>query len=205
MILSILICSLRSRQNSLATLLLSLTRQCEEIIDRIDEQRVFCELTKYIFPSIEILVVTDSQKISTGRKRNLLLSEARGKYVCFIDDDDSIHGDYVREILSAASMDCDCICFDGIMTTDGGNQKRWFISKDLEYKAVTLPTGEEVYHRYPNHLAVIKREIALQIQFPDQQIGEDYIFATNLKNSGLLKSEYKINKQLYHYQFRTNK
>jgi hypothetical protein len=39
----------------------------------------------------------------------------------------------------------------------------------------------------------------------DIRIGEDYAWATAIHNAGLIKSEVKIEKELYHYQFRTNK
>jgi glycosyltransferase involved in cell wall biosynthesis len=129
-----------------------------------------------------------------------LVRKAQGKYVVFVDDDDSVTGEYIESILLAAEKDCDCIVFNGWMTTDGQNRKDWYISKDLPYCA-SIKDGKEVYLRFPNHIVPIKREIALQVPFSNKTREEDYDFAVKLKELGLIKTETKIDKFLYHYKF----
>ena len=48
--------------------------------------------------AVEVLVLTDNRKRSTGHKRQALLDMARGAYVTYIDDDDDISFDYIHEI-----------------------------------------------------------------------------------------------------------
>ena len=51
----------------------------------------------------------------------------------------------------------------------------------------------------------MKREIAIQVQFPDKYIQEDYEWATEIHNRGLIKTEHKIDKPMYHYKYKTIK
>jgi hypothetical protein len=120
--------------------------------------------------------------------------------VVFVDDDDMVSSTYVKDILTAAESNPDAIVFNGTMTTNGRDERKWYISKDYGYEA-----KGGAYYRYPNHIVPIRREIAMAFPFMDIRIGEDYAWATAIHNAGLIKSEVKIEKELYHYQFRTNK
>ena len=180
MTLSILICTLPNRIGYLSQLLQILTPQRTE--------------------DVEVLIESDNASMTTGHKRNLLLKRSTGKYVVFIDDDDMVAPTYVADILKAAESNPDAIVFNGIMTTNGRDERKWFISKDYGYEA-----KDGAYYRYPNHIVPIRREIAMAFPFMDIRIGEDYAWATAIHNAGLIKSEVKIMKELYHYQFRTNK
>ncbi len=180
MTLSILICTLPNRIGYLSQLLQVLTPQRT--------------------PEVEVLTESDNGTMSTGRKRNILLQRSTGKYVVFIDDDDMVAPTYVKDILTAAESNPDAIVFNGTMTTDGRDERKWYISKDYGYEA-----KGGAYYRYPNHIVPIRREIAMAFPFMDIRIGEDYAWATAIHNAGLIKTEVKIEKELYHYQFRTNK
>ena len=185
--LSILIPSLNSRAGLLASLLRRLENQIEHCNAKND---------------VEILVSLDDGEKTTGKKRNELVEQAKGRYVIGHDDDDLPGDHYIEELLKACESGADCFAISGIITTDGVDLKRWFISKDLDYKAIVDADRREAYHRYTNHITGVKREIAIQIKFPDQVIGEDFQWATDLKNSGLLKTEYRIDRfPMYHYKF----
>lgn len=168
-----------------------------------------CALKREIFGidrDLEIISAVDDKQITTGHKRNILLSEAEGKYIVFHDDDDTPATFYVEEIFKGCLHRCDAIAMTGIITTDGGDPKRWEISKDHPYATKTLGNGQEIYLRYQNHISPIKREIASQFKFPDKTFGEDYEWATAIHNSGLIKTEYKIERHpMYIYDYRTKK
>jgi glycosyltransferase involved in cell wall biosynthesis len=187
--LSILICSLEKRKPML-----------DELVKHIHWQ--MAESSAY--GEVEIVTQIDNGEITTGAKRNSLLSRANGIMVVFADDDDKLSDDYVKDILDAAKMNPDVIGFCGHMTTNGGTPTHWKISKDLPYDAHT-ENGQTYYRRFNNHLSPIKREIALQIGFKEIFFGEDYDYALRLKESGLIKSEVFINKELYFYNFITQK
>ena len=182
MTLSILICTLPNRIGYLSQLLQALAPQ-------------------YVSTNeVEVITESDNGSMTTGHKRNLLLKRSTGKYVVFIDDDDMVSSTYVKDILTAAESNPDAIVFNGIMTTNGKDKRKWYISKDYGYEA-----KDGAYYRYPNHIVPIRREIAMAFPFMDIRIGEDYAWATAIHNAGLIKTEVKIEKELYHYQFRTNK
>jgi GT2 family glycosyltransferase len=186
MILSILICSLHKRSGMMRGLV-------DELYRQINGNK-----------NVEILTFIDGGEISTGNKRNALVNMAQGLYVVHVDDDDEVASDYVSSILEAAKQDKDAIVFNGIITTDGGNAKKWYISKDLPYKS-EIRQWREVFLRYPNHIVPVKRSIAIQVPFENCYRGEDYAYATQLHKRGLIKTETLIDKELYIYKFVNHK
>lgn len=151
-------------------------------------------------PDVEIITNCDNGQMSIGAKRNFLLSLAKGEYVVFADDDDLVSNDYISQIISATITNPDAIGFKGWITTNGIMRKEWRISKNYGYEQ-----KGGVYYRYNNHLSPVKREIALQIGFPDISHGEDFDYAKRLHESGLIKTEVFIDKHLYHYDYKTSK
>ena len=88
--LSILICHLESRKEMLDRLMACLDRQKNA--------------------DVEILIETDNGKdnggLARGAKRNKLLYNARGRYICYVDDDDLVsdgseHPAYIPSIFEA--------------------------------------------------------------------------------------------------------
>jgi glycosyltransferase involved in cell wall biosynthesis len=187
MTLSILICTIQGREGYLSSLVQELVQQKAKLPIQLMDQ-------------VEILIESDNGAISTGRKRNSLVLKSTGKYIVFVDDDDMVAPTYIADIMEASKQDPDVIVFNGIMTTNGRDERKWYISKEYGYEA-----KDGAYYRYPNHIVPVRRSIAIQFPFPDIKIGEDYLYATAMHNSKFLKTEVKINKELYHYQFRTNK
>lgn len=151
----------------------------------------------------DVEVITDMADIgvkTTGQKRNDLLNSARGEYVWFVDDDDWISDTAIQDILSGIEFNPDSFAINGTWSENGMNMKQWFISKDLEYCADWID-GKEVYLRPPNHITPMKRSIAIQIKFANISNQEDYDFCMRLKQSGLIKTEYKIDKPIYDYRY----
>ena len=151
----------------------------------------------------DVEIVSDIADVgvkTTGQKRNDLLNSACGEYVWFIDDDDWISDTAIQDILKGIEQNPDSFAINGTWTENGLNFHRWFISKDLQYCADYID-GEEVYLRPPNHITPMKRSIAIQIGFPNKSDQEDYEFCMKLKKSGLIKTEYKIDKPIYDYRY----
>lgn len=190
MTLSILIPSTTDRSLMLKDLLLEIYEQVSNCMAN-DE--------------VEVLTEIDNKEISTGAKRNLLLQRAKGKYCVYVDSDDYIYPHYIREILKASDTDCDCMGINGIYTENGFKETRWFISKDNPYIASKDAEGKEIYLRYPNHITPIKTSIAKQFKFPEIYFGEDFIWATQIHNSKLIKTETTIQPPMYHYKFVSKK
>lgn len=190
MILSILIPTMYKRAGMLASMLREIYQQIEE--------GGFSEI-------VEVLVKADEGEVSTGKKRNDLLHEAKGEWVVFVDDDDEISPLYLSEILKALETNPDAVGINGTITSNGANEKRWFISKDHGYCAAKDEEGREIYMRYNNHLSPTRRSIAIQVGYPDVYIGEDYAYANSLHLLALVKTEVKIDRPLYKYKFLTHK
>jgi glycosyltransferase involved in cell wall biosynthesis len=188
MILSILIPSLESRKEFLNQMLFNLHTQITELS---------------AWDKIEVL--TDERShLSTGVKRNSLLNRAEGKHSWFVDDDDEIIKSALSLILNGLNSNPDVIGINGWMTTDDENRVDWEMKLENPYCATTRD-GKEFYLRFPNHIAVMRTEIAKQVKFPDLTMGEDYAWAKEIHDRKLLKTEVIIEEPIYHYKFRSKK
>ncbi len=184
--LSVLICTLTKRKALFDVLVAELNRQ------RKDYQ---------LENEVEVLSECDEGQLRIGAKRNLLLDRAIGDYVCSIDDDDWVDAEYLFKIIEALKSDPDCVQLIGMMNTDGYNQTRF----EHSILHPTYYQHNDIYYRYPNHLNPIKREIAQQFKFPEEDFGEDTNWATQIRDSGLLQREEKIDKVIYHYRYSSRK
>ena len=156
---------------------------------------------------VEVVIDNRDRKTPTGTKRNDMYQSAKGLYVSSVDCDDWIAPDYVSSILEAAQSSPDVITFDGWYTENGRNKVDWSIKLGERYEARhdRASGGKYMFFRYPNHLTAMKKSIATKVKFPDVWMGEDYKWATEIRDKGLLKSSVHIYKQLYHYVYLTQK
>ena len=183
--LTICICTLPSRERMFNSLVRNLSRQVSD---------------SNFHDVVELMSDADIHK-TIGQKRNDLLDLANGKFVVFIDDDDSVSGDYLKQIINVIrkNNDCDCIGMKGVITFDGNEEKKWEISKDFG----KWFESNGVYYRTPNHISPIRTSIAKSVGFPNISNGEDFEYSMGVLP--LLKKEVKIEKELYHYQYVTSK
>jgi glycosyltransferase involved in cell wall biosynthesis len=147
--------------------------------------------------SVEI-VYNDKPKgtLTIGGKRNILLNESLGEYVCFIDDDDQVSNDYITDILKAIELNPDCIGFKINCNMQGKYESAASsIKYDWKENIDGYKYVRSIYHKTP-----VKREIALKAMFPDKSFGEDYEYSMRLKP--MLKKEVFIEKELYIYNFK---
>lgn len=183
---SILICTLDSRMDAFCSLYSKLLQQIDK---------------KNLHTNIEILFFRDNKKFSVGYKRNKLIEKAKGKYISFIDDDDDISDDYIQVIYNKLLKNPDCVSLHGIITFDGKNPRSFIHSLDYD----SWFEKDETYYRCPNHLNPIKRDLAMQIKFPEINCGEDADWSFKLLKSGLLKKEEKVGNPYYFYQYNSQK
>jgi glycosyltransferase involved in cell wall biosynthesis len=160
-------------------------------------------LRPQIVPGVEVVMEIDDGEDSIGVKRNRLLSNAFGEYVCFIDDDDQVSRDYVRLILDALDGKPDCVGFNLRYYVDGTHKGDAIHSLRYQNYGQHRDGRLMVYERTPNHLNPIRRDVALQVGFPDKNHGEDTDFAVTIRP--LLKTEVFIDQTLYHYLYRSTK
>lgn len=150
--------------------------------------------------AIEIIVV-QGEEWTIGYKRNRGLSLAKGKYVCYVDDDDRVSHKYIDLVYEGIMQDVDCCSLVGIITTNG-TQEKTFVHSIAHNKYFE---EDGIYYRPPNHLNVIRASIAKQFEFQEINFGEDQDWAMRICNSGLLKKEHQIDDILYYYDFILNK
>lgn len=140
---------------------------------------------------IEIVGYWNSGEKSIGEFRQALLEEARGKYICFVDDDDTVPLYYCKEILKALGKDY--VGFEVDLFEDGMRMPK--VVHSLKYG--TWHQDDQGYYRGITHLNPVKRELALQGSFSTQGIGEDAAWAGTLRD--IVLTENYIDKVMYNY------
>jgi hypothetical protein len=185
----------------LSVLIPTLPDRKDFLFDLLDELHYQMEQWN-IENEVEIITDDTGSSLSIGAKRQKLLEKAKGEYITFIDDDDKVLNDYLWVIINGIkSVKPDVVSFNGYMTTNGINRENFKIRKDFPYITIQDTNGKNEYLRYNNHLSPIKREIALKIGYKDMRVFEDYDYAKRLKESGLIKTEYYFDDDLYHYKY----
>lgn len=181
--LSILVCSVHTRYKTfLPKIQEQLYGQLAALSDD-DQQR------------IEIMILTDNKQMMLGHKRNKMVELAQGKYVAFVDDDDRLAEDYVSSLLEATASDADSIVFKAEVSLNGEPPKICHYSKDVKRDY----NHKDGYYRIPNHICCVKREVSLKSSFPNVLYGEDAGYGKVLLP--FLKTEHKIDKVLYYYDY----
>lgn len=176
--LSILICSLEER-------IIKFNRLKEILLPQIEKFK----------DEVEIIVACDNRQNSIGHKRNYLVSEAKGKYITFIDDDDTVSDNYCELLLQKIELNPDVIVFDAFRYSGGVKDR--LVKYGIEYKFDS--NTSQCYYRIPNHLMCVKTELAKQVLFKQVNFGEDSDYAKRLLP--LLKTQERINKILYSYLY----
>lgn len=188
MLLSVLIPTLQSRQDKCLTLV-------DKLLDQVEQQNAI--------GLVEVVTLYDRGEKPIGTKRNELIEMAKGEYICFIDDDDEVSQNYIKNLLEGIEKGVDCCSLKGVITWDGINPE--IFEHSLKYKAYATTNNTVKYERFPNHLNCIKKSLVFDIKFPEISHGEDTDWATKISNANVLKTEYYIDEIMYHYLFKTNK
>ncbi len=138
---------------------------------------------------------------SIGDKRNKLRHMAAGDYIAFVDDDDMISDLYMTRTFEMIDENLDVLMLVGLMTTNGHSGKRF--EHSIMYDHYFENGG--VYYRPPNHLNPMRKDLAMTVDFPSINMGEDTNFAMNLCRSAKLNSEKYCTDVIYYYNYVPNK
>lgn len=176
--LSILILSLPSRLDRLSLLLKTLQNQT-------------------IKKPVQILTLGDNKSMSVGEKRNMAMSLAKGRYMCFIDDDDMVSNDYVDSILEAIELSPEVITFN-VMKFSGGKEEKTckFYYQNGNYSRISPDRSH--YKMMPNHLCVWRKDVIIE-EFPHKTVNEDHVWAMAMDGNYI--DVVNIDKVLYHYLY----
>lgn len=175
---SILIATIGQRNDRFVVLLDHLMRQVKE----------------YGNDEVEVLAYWNNGELPLARIRQRLVEKARGNYINFIDDDDSIPEYYVKEVLEALKKAPDYVGWRMQAYTNGNKLKPTFHS--LKYDKWS--EDDDGYYRDVSHLNPIKKQFAIEVPFEHQDGNpEDYNWALRVRP--LLKTEVYIDKEMYQY------
>ena len=151
------------------------------------------------YDDIEVIMNIDNGEKSTGRKRNELIAQAKGDYVVGVDSDDQITDVYLKKLLDVCDSSADCGELRGLYFLNGKYDRPFIHS----IKYTHWWQDANGYYRNPNHISCLRRELILDIPFPDIYVGEDGKFSEALFASGRMKKEYSMSETLYLYYDRT--
>lgn len=185
--LSILIPSIPSRMESR---MIPLFNKIQSQIDKLNNPK-----------DVELLCFIDNKRRSIGFKRESLVNIARGDYLAFVDDDDSVEDHYIEKAIDAIynNPGVDVITFkENIFINETGP---FVLTFQLGYETndpVEVPNAR----RPPWHSCFWKREIAQSCHFPDLMYGEDWGWVLQLNQ--IAKTSYHINDIMKSYSWNEN-
>jgi len=182
--LSVLICTVPERLSELGNL-----------IDELNYQ--------VVAGPVEFLYFGDNKRRSVGTKRNDLLTISRAPWICYVDDDDSICDLWVKIILGSIDQNPEkkVICFRGTQTTNGKEDLPFRFDRKYTINHRVVNEGPQFRGMMPNHLCIWKREVAIQVKFPDINLSEDHRWATAMRNHYTEADQVLLTESLYHYRF----
>lgn len=161
--LSILIPSIPERKKLLNNLMNELKRQLSII--------------KYHESLGEIRILYNDGKsfldggLSIGKKREQLVMQSTGKYLCFLDDDETISPDYAETLLRLCNQDQDVCTFKAFSKLESC----WgIINMSLKYKVNDQFSPEYEIRRPPWHICPVRADFARLYKFKDKNNAEDF-------------------------------
>lgn len=174
----------------------------ERVLDGNYLPRLIKQLTRQVLPEykdkVEILVFNDNRTYRIGEKRNLLIKESKGKFVCFVDDDDLVSEDYISTLVEVIESNPD---------VEYIGWKQQFVENGIFDKRITLHSlkyhdwfeDDVAYYRNVTHLNPILREKAVIVLYEPINVDEDNQWSQKVYK--ILHSEYFIDKIMYYYYF----
>lgn len=125
---------------------------------------------------VEHLVLLDNKRRTVGEKRDAILRAARGDYIAFVDDDDWIAPDYVADLLIGIESAVDVVTFEQESSINGviGRIEFRLGNPNENFK----PGGTA--RRNAWHVCAWRRTLAILSNFPANNYGEDWAFASRL-------------------------
>ena len=182
--LSILICTVPERTITLDELIIDLNHQIGA-------------------GPIEFKYLGDNKRQSVGSKRKDLLAIARGEWLCFVDDDDFVHENFVEIALNAIDSNPDkkVICFTGTQTTNGNADLGFKFNRKYGSNMRITDEGPQFRGMIPNHLCIWKSDIARREKFPDINLTEDHRWASAMMDHYTEDDQVLLPDSLYHYEY----
>lgn len=124
----------------------------------------------------EIEIIIDGSErfldggLSIGKKREKLVTEANGKYLCFTDDDDRIAGNYLETLVRLCNQNKDVCTFRSMAMMDN----YWTVIDMRLGNENEQATPERIVKRNCWHICPVRTKYAKLHTFDDINYGEDW-------------------------------
>ena len=167
------------------------THQCGNLVDYLHQQ---VELAGR--RDVEILWLGDNLRCTAGMKRERLLRIARGKYLAYCDDDDTVAYNYIARLAEAGERhDVDVITFRQRCEVDGQTAH---VNFQAHWPDVEPWTGRDIT-RPPYHVCAWRTALAQTAHFADCNYGEDVFWLQQLWPK--VRSSHHIDEVLHTYRW----
>jgi hypothetical protein len=168
------------------------------LFNEVNRQVVYCSTIHPTLGHVQVLV-DDSKRfldggLSIGKKREKLIRSAVGKYVCFIDDDEDIAGNYVEQLLRATHKDADIITFSSFAKLE----QYWMVVQMTLDQKINEEGKPGFIRRPPWHMCPVRSIFAKIHDFEDISYGEDWRWMQNVLSH--CTGEFHIPMILHSYQ-----
>ncbi|OYP66553.1 glycosyltransferase family A protein [Prevotella sp. P5-64] len=154
-------------------------------------------------PTINInYIQTDKPGVSNAR--NIALDEARGEFICFIDDDDYVSKTYLQELHDQASIACISLCHPSAFWHGGGIKDEYRIEKEYyRGKRLNINTllGAKKFFAGPC-MKLLHRDIIGDKRFNTAfKTGEDSLFMFSISDK-INKVSFTSENAIYYRRYR---
>lgn len=167
------------------------TNQCGNLVDYLNQQ---VELAGR--QDVEILWLGDNLRCTAGMKRERLLRIARGKYLAYCDDDDTVPYNYIARLAEAGEQhDVDVITFRQLCEV---NHQSAYVTFQANWPDVEPWTGKDIT-RPPYHVCAWRTALAQTAHFADCNYGEDVYWLQQLWPK--VKTSHHIDEVLHTYRW----
>lgn len=152
----------------------------------------------------EIEIVIDDSKrfldggLSIGKKREALVQRATGRYLCFLDSDETIAPNYVETLVRLCCEEKDVCTFRAIAKLDN----YWtLIDMSLMNSENQESTPYGIVYRNAWHVCPVRSEFAKRYSFEDVSYGEDALWMNKVLQN--CKTEAHVDLILLQYNHST--
>lgn len=109
--------------------------------------------------------------LSIGKKRESLVKKAQAKYLCFLDDDESIAPNYIESLMRLCEQDKDICTFRAMVKMEN----MWaLVNMKLSQKENEQLTPDRTVNRPPWHMCPMRSIYAKTFPFQDINNAEDF-------------------------------
>lgn len=149
---------------------------------------------------VEVVVLWNRGGLTIADYREMLVADAQGQWVSFVDDDDRVADTYVADVVEALGAGPDYVGFEvevwDLSGTIGQKGRKWRAVHSLS--ADRWHQKGDVFYRHVSHLNPLRRELAVKAQWVGHY-SEDHRWADAVRP--FVQTEVFIPKVLYYYDF----